>query len=721
MLKFFFSIIIFVLIFSLNLEAKEDKTIQIIAKQVVTKGNIVTAIGDILIFSPSYYITAQKAIYDKNASTLELFDNVNISKNKEAISLSNYAFIDMNKETNSISPVLLIDKKSNIWINAQEVQVKSDLNILKDATLSSCKCYDPAWSIEFSSGDYNKTAQWVNLYNNTLYIKDIPAWYFLIPAVPYIAAPHLIAAYLIVNPPYFAFSTNKERRSGLLRPTLGYGENDGYLYSQPIYYAPSDDLDFEYIPQIRTHRGNGHEVNLRYKDSINSQLNMTIGIFNEKDSYYEKVNLINQQHYGASLSYNKTYLFAKNGHNDGLSISLIDMNDAEYMNTKHKQNIAYINQLVESNIKYYYNTNSFYGDIETKYYNDITKENNAEVMQILPQVQLHKYSYSFLFDKLLYSVDIKYSRKVKVEGLGASTTNINVPFVYSTHFFDKLIGFSFNEQISFTNIDYLNSETYKQGNYLDTKHIVSLYIDLIKPYTSFIHSINYSLTYTKPHKISSSGDVFGVNNSDTSLKLFPVSSSQENLSFSVNQILYNKENTSAIISHKIKQSVVYDENKNAKFDDLENELTFYFPYGSLSNSLIYSHEDNLLKKSTYALRLSRNGFFTNVDYSYSKTSNDADELKSITGHIGTKVLKYYTVSYKEQYNITDKVKNIKEYELIIDKKCWSLGIKLADNLVATSTTDQKARRQNIFYTTISLKPIVTYKHVYTQKEREINE
>jgi len=729
MLNKFFCLTIALIFFSLNLEAKNEQTIQIVANEVITKGNIITAKGDILIFSPSYYITAQKAIYDKNTSTLELFENVNVSKNSEVISLSNYAFLDMKNEVNSVSPVLIIDKKTNIWINAKKVIKKSDLNIMKNATLSSCECYDPAWSIGFYSGDYNTTKQWVNLYGTTLYVKDIPAWYFMVPAIPYVAAPHLLAAYLILNPPYFGFPTSKERRSGLLRPKFGYGSEEGYFFMQPIFYDARDDLDFEYIPQARSLRGVGHELKMRYKDSRYSQLDISYGQFKEKDSYFKENDFTNQKHFGWNLNYERNHLFSSKNNKDGLLISLQDMNDIEYKNTKYMQTKISSDQIIESNIKYFYNTNSFYGDIETKYFNNIVQDDNDNVMQILPQIQFHKYSYSFLFDSLLSSYDIKYSRKTRVDGIGANTTNINIPFTYSTYLFDKLIGVSFSEQFNYTNINYSNTNIYKDGNYLENSHIISADLDLIKPYDSFIHSINFNTTYTKPHTIKTKGDIYGINNNDSTLNLFPVTSNQENLNFSINQNIYDKDSLKAIISHKINQSIVYDENRTIELANLENELTFNFTYGSLSNRLVYNHKDKMIISSTYALKLKKDNLFSNIDYSYSKNKSgapidfsyrDLDDLKSITGEFGAKVFKYYTIKYKEQYDIIEDIRNIKEYNLIIDKKCWKLDIKLADNLVAAATSTNNARRQNIIYATITLKPIVSYQYVYEQDEKEVN-
>lgn len=719
--------LLFSFIISTNSYAIEEETVQIIANTIDTNGSIINARDDVLIFSPSYYITAKRAIFDKDKNTLELFENVNISQNNQMVSLSQYAFLDMTNEINKAMPVLLIDKTSKIWINATKIEKKSDLNILNDATISSCECYNPAWSIGFTSGDYNTTDQWINTYNNTLYIKNIPAWYFALPIVPYATMSQLVATYLMLKPPYVGFSTNRNRRTGLLKPKFGYGSEEGWFYIQPIYYAPQDNFDFEYIPQIRTLRGDGHEVTFRYQDSAYSRFDISSGIFREKDSYFKKKNLINNEHYGWDLQYNRTHLFSNSNSSDGLKVTMQNMNDVEYLNTKYNKTTTSTSKLIKSQIKYFYNTNSYYLDMDMQYYNDISKQNNDDVMQVLPKIQLHKYSKSFIFDRLASSIDIKYDRKTRIKGIGANTSNISVPLSYNVHLLNKFLSLSFTEQLNLTNIEYTNVNGYNDGRLLENKHIISADIDLLKPYTSTIHTVHFNSTFTKPNIIKTKGNIYGINSEDSILSLFPVTKSKKNINFNINQSIYNKKDLKSIINHKINQAIVYDANNTSKLANLENELTFFYNYGSLSNRFLYNHDDDMIISSTYSFKFKKDNFFTNIDYSYSKDKTnipanfsykDLPDLKSITGHIGNKVLKYYTISYKEQYDIVKKLSNIKEYGLAIDKKCWKLDLKLADNLVAAATNTNRARRQNIVYATITLKPLISVAQVYIQDERE---
>lgn len=730
---FFFLIVLFQSIL-MGLMAKENQTMQIIANKIDQNGTIITATGDILVFSPNYFITAQKIVYDKNSSTMNLYENVNIVKDKETVTVSNYAFLDMKNEINSANPILLIDKSTNIWINAKTIDKNKDFNVIKNATISSCDCTDPSWSISFSSGDFNTSNQWINTYNNTLYIHDIPAWYFLIPAIPYATAPTLAISYMLLNMPYMGFSTNTQRRTGLLIPQFGYGQKDGWLYAQPIYYAPREDVDFEYIPQIRHLRGNGHEIKARYADSKYSKIEFDGGIFTEKDSYYKNENLVNQRHLGWNLKYNRSKLFSNDDSSDGFYGYLQDMNDIDYLNTKYDRNneILYADKMLESKIKYFYNNQTYNINGEVIHYNDISyingiENNDKTVMQVEPAIGFHKYADSLFFNNLRDSLDIKYKKQNREIGFGAETLDIILPFTYTHTFFNDYLLFSYEKLFGFNHIKYLNNnnQQYKDGQLLSTKDSVSLEIDLLKSFESTIHTVSLNAKYSKPRDMKKDGDIYRTKDDPSTLSIFPYIDEVENINISFNQSLFNKENLSTIFNHKINQKIIYDSNGSSTLDNLENEITLYLPYASLSNRLLYNHDEKMAVSSTSSASFSKDNYFTNVDYSYSFEKNattglykDSEKVEAITGNIGTKVLKYYTVAYKEQYDLTKHISKFKEYKLKIDKKCWGLDLSFQDRLVATATNTNSAKRQSIIYATITLKPILSFSQKYIQDERE---
>ncbi|WP_419676136.1 LPS-assembly protein LptD [Aliarcobacter butzleri] len=283
-------IITSLIITSALLQAQEinNEKFQLIAKDIDSKDKVITAVGDVVIYSPTYYLSADKIIFDQDNETFELFDNVLIIKDNNIQTQSNYAFVDLKNDVSKQYPTFLYENSSNIWVNTKESNKNKELVDLESSIISSCDCEDPVWSIRASSMDYDTEKMWINTYNSRLYVKDVPVFYT----------------------PYFGFPTDTTRRTGLLIPTIGYSGGEGFRYSQPIFFAPADNYDFELIPQIRTNRGEGAYGIYRYADSPDSMLKIKTGYFNEKSSYMEEEGLKNSEDYGADLEYSRRNLYA---------------------------------------------------------------------------------------------------------------------------------------------------------------------------------------------------------------------------------------------------------------------------------------------------------------------------------------------------------------------------------------------------------------------------
>ena len=701
MLKSFILIFVFILS-SINAATfSDDEYLQIVAEDLNIEDDIITANGNVIVYSPTFYMTAEKLIYDKNNSKLELFTDVNVIKKNETVSFSQYLFMDLKNEFRDIKPMLLLDNKAKLWFNASTASGKKNNFELENSTISSCDCKDPSWSISFSSGDYNTTNQWINTYNTTLYIKEFP----------------------ILYTPYFGFPTDDTRRTGLLPPTLGFSYREGLLYAQPIYFAPKLNYDLEYIPQTRLKRGYGHALKYRYKDSLYSSLNIETALFKEKETYQQEMNLVNQEHYGWNLEYQKTKLISNSNSTDGLIIKSLDMNDVDYINTKYDNKVSnYTNQFLESQVKYFYNTNQYYSDIDARFYNDIKEENNDKVMQNIPTINLHKYSNSLLFNTLSYSIDIKTTRNTRKIGLNGDKTDIYVPIGYYQYLFDNYLNLSLSEQVNYTNINYKNdNDKYEDVNYGINTHVVSLYTDLIKPYDKYLHAINFNVTYTKPDKFKQTGDIYKVTNDDSDLSIFPITKSAKNISLGLNQSIYNKSSSKEIINHSIKQVYIYNENENKYVkNDLENDLSLFYDYGSLTNRLIYNYEIKKILSSSTTLKFLKDSYFTNIAYSYIRNKDTLNENRNINYDLGFAFSKYYKMSYKENYDLTNDISKKKEYMFNIDKKCWEINFKLIDSLIATNTnlTDNSILRQNILYMEFNLKQLFKLDQKYKFKERK---
>jgi len=724
LIKYIFVFLIFVSF--LYAKNKSPQSLQILAEHITTNNQIINAKDNVLVFSKEYYISANKIKFDKNTRVLEMFGNVNISKSDGTVTLSENAILDLKNDLKTANDILLIDNKSNIWINAKHISKNKNKNIINNAVISSCDCIDPAWSIAFKKGEFDTKKQWISSYKNTLYIKDIPAWYFLVPAIPFVAPEHLILSYLLTNPPYIGFSTNKKRTTGLLKPLIAYSSIEDFSYYQPIYYAPALNYDFEYIPKIFLNRGYGQELKYRYVNTKNSKLTLSMGKFYEKDSYVKEYNLINNNHYGWNLDYIHNNLFSSNKSTDGLLISLQDMNDIEYKNTLYENydSAASTTKIIESKLKYYYNTDKLFTNINLIKYKDITLSNNDEVFQLMPQIQLHRYSGNILNkNTILSSLDIKFDSKDRKEGVGANITQVNIPFNINSYFFDKYISLDYTKNINYRNIKYLNVNNYDDANYLIHSDIITLSTDLLKQYKSFIHNINFSAIYKNQHEVYTKGDINGLTTDDINLKSFEITEEQDNINISISQNFFTNKKQD-IFNHKINQ-ILLKENNTFILGNLENEIKLYFNNGSISNRFIYNQKENMIINNAYTLSLKKDDLNLKIDYSSIINKDEVTDLysdginnKSVSLDLSDKIYKYYTLKYNEKYDITRKIATSKRYGLRINKKCWDLDISYANNIIATATLNQKAIRQKIIYASITLKPIVTLEQKYIKDERE---
>ena len=94
-------------------ELKNEK-FQLVAKTVDAIENIITASGDVVIYSPTYYLSANKVIYNKENETFELFDNVLVIKDNNIQTQSDYAFVDLKKDSSTQNPMFLQKQSSKI-------------------------------------------------------------------------------------------------------------------------------------------------------------------------------------------------------------------------------------------------------------------------------------------------------------------------------------------------------------------------------------------------------------------------------------------------------------------------------------------------------------------------------------------------------------------------------------------------------------------------------
>ncbi|MFY9104603.1 LPS-assembly protein LptD [Aliarcobacter cryaerophilus] len=691
------------LLIQANAQELDMEKLQLVAKDVDTKNNIITAVGDVVAYSPTYYLSSDKMVYDKDREILELFDNVLIIKDNKIQTQSNYAYVDMKNDIINQDPVFLMDNSSNIWSNSKEANKDKDLITLENSILSSCDCIDPIWSIRSSSSDYDTEAMWMNTYNPRLYIKNVPVFYL----------------------PYFGFPTDTTRRTGLLLPTMGYSSSEGFLYSQPIFIAPADNYDIELIPQIRTQRGYGSYANFRYADSPDSMLNLKTGYFKEFNNYRREEKLENSEHYGLDIDYERKNIFStKKEHQDGVFTSVRYLNDIEYIILKEDDGNLGTDKKVESKVNYFYNTPEYYGGVYGKYYIDASKKSNANTLQELPQVQFHSYNKELFLENLIYSIDTKAQNFTRKEGLNAKIYDITVPISYTKNILDDYMYLGVENRTILTQYDYSNSLynnlRYEDGTLIQNRTSFIVGTDLIKPYSDYIHTLNLNASYDIPENLRKDGDLYNITVKENQplkydeLSVFPTLQEQKTIKLSLNQSIYDKENLKQFINHKMSQSILYNSVDEPKFQDLDNYVKINHDYGSLSGKVVYNMDDNKVVEGSFDNSLSYEDLTFSAGYYYSKKTNNEfntrDDLESYRLSTSYKLAKDYSIKYYENYDLQEKTRNRQGIGLNVDDSCWNLDLLLEKEITPRSRYVQSTRsydsyEQTIVYAVLMLKPI----------------
>jgi LPS-assembly protein len=575
-----------------------------------------------------------------------------------------------------------------MWFSSERIHSKQEINNFESTTFSSCDCDDPDWSVMFSSGDFDSKEQWVNMYNATLYIKDVPVFYT----------------------PYFGFSTNRTRRSGFLPPTIGFSSDEGLIYAQPYYFAPAIDYDFEYIPQVRTNRGYGNTLKYRHVDSEYSRLYMDAGVFYENDSYVKEQNLLNDKHYGWNIRYDRTKLFAQEDHQDGLQFYAVDMNDVDYSTVQHDDDTGdYNDRYLNSYFRYFYNAKDYFGGFESTYYEDVSLNDNDTTLQNLPTIKLHKYTDTLFLDNLTYGATLEFKRQSRNEGMGANRLSTTIPIVYTRNLLDNYLDFSFGTYLDYTHYNYINNTNgFEDPNYAVATNFVELGTNLIKPYENFIHSMQLYARYEKPNTLQENGDLYPILTTQNELSDFAISENKESISLYFNQSFANND-LETVVDHTVSQNFTYDsQSGNYEEGDLEHDLRLYYENMSFHNRFYYDYNLEKIVRSTSLLQYNGDDIYTRLYYNFSKNKTTLQNQEDFVFQIGYDFNKYYGASYKEEYDLTHNTNKKREYTFHINQKCWALNLKYVNSVVATNTVNRDSKRQNIIYIEIQLRELLNF-------------
>jgi len=688
-----------------------DEKVKIYASLLESQEGVVWANDGVTVIYEDYVITAQRAKYDKESGDLELFENIRVNKEDNYKVLGKYAKLNIAKKERKFEPFYMLNKESELWLSADRGETKAQDIDIKSGTLSGCDPLDPTWTLDFSSTDYNSDSMWMNIYNARIYIGDIPILYI----------------------PYFGYSLDNSRRSGLLTPELGLSNDEGFFYHQPIYIAEQDWWDLELNPQLRTSRGEGIYGTFRWADGKRSRGEFTTGYFQEKQSYFQEKQLQNDSHFGFNLKYDNddfiNHWFGTNIEGQsGIYADVSHMNDVDYINLRSNnvENQRTASQ-VFSRVNLFYNTQEYFVGAYFKYFQDLTKKDNYNTLQKMPTLQYHSYLDTFFDEHLLYSLDVQANNITREKNTNVTQTDINLPVTLRTSLFDEYLNLSYRANLYMQtslfrgdgeedeNANQLNID-YENGYFARNSHTFSASTQLTRTYEELSHVVGFSLSYNKSGNDFKNGFYQDYADSEEAMqenyRLYQIQQLEDALRLDFTQYLYNQKGEE-VLFHRMAQKISYNEN-DKELGELENELEYRITsYLSIYNNMFYNYEEGKFSKVFNTLRVNSSSLNINISHLFKDSFREATPTRPrYTNYLTSSATYYYDkhYSYSASYNYDLEAEELKSLSVgfMYKKRCWDFGIRYSENRrpILNSIGEASFLEDRFIYITVILKPLM---------------
>ncbi len=677
-----------------------EEQVEIVAKQVEHEDGVVSATGEAVAVGDGYFIRADKLIYHKDKSTIEGFGNIFIMKGSSLFTVSDYVKFYLDEKSGYFDKFFFEETAQGVWVSSKEAKSKEKIYSVNSAVSSSCNPSNPDWYLKYSSGEFDSDSKVMSLKNTTLYLEGVPLLYT----------------------PYFSFSTDKTRRSGLLKPDIGIKGNEGFIYMQPIYITPSPDAqwDMELTPQIRTKRGYGIADTLRFIDSKYSRGYIKGGYFRDTDDFKRVYNLKYGSHYGATFFYDREKLLSspqKIDEEDGLFVNLNYLNDIDYINLQVRDNLREnnIDKISSSKINYYFQKKNNYFGAYMKYYIDTSKTSNDDTVQEYPKLQYHRNTESLFLDDMLYSFDLTSKRYDRRAGLTALQNQAFLPISYTMRFFDDFFGVSVAEHLYANKVSFSNTAANMEDYFFySNTHKLKLFTNLQKTYDKFIHSIDVELLYSRPGvKIERNFPT----QKDELLSLVTSSAESENSALRLAQFFYDSKG-SLVLSHRLNQAIYHDASRvDYKYGDLENEITYHINKNmQITSDIFYSYKDSVVSAATSSFQYNDGATTASLSHVYKdkNTILGKDRGSYIALYASQKLDYKYTAFGSYEYDELLRQTRAWSIGLNMKKQCMSYSISVKHEATPILTSAESSSIKNyIVYFSINLIPLGGINQTYS--------
>jgi LPS-assembly protein len=681
-----------------SLFGEEDRLYFLSDKIAITEEGAM-AYRDATVIFKDRYMRAEQIFYNEDKSYIELFGNVTLVESGSYFFVGDYAKVSTDGKKVSIDNMFLYNKERHVWLYSDEANATDDRYVLKDTFLSSCRSENPDWGFYVNKGYFYKSDEVFELYHVLLYASDVPVIYI----------------------PYMNFSIKRERKSGLLIPQFGFSAQEGFYLSQPFYIVPNDWSDFEFSPQIRTERGKGVYGKYRFVDSAVSNGEVTLGYFEESDTYFKRENLAHKEHYGLEFLYQSHSILESI--DDGLYFNVRYLNDIDYLNLKpqYENGDSETTNLIESRLNYYISSGDHSFGIYNRYTIDTSKNSNEDTLQTLPHFQYHHDISPFL-DNFLYSFDYNYKNFYREVGSQAVQHKVSVPLTFYTSFYDDYLKVRLSEHFYLSRIYFKYTENFKDDRnlYFRNYHQLELFSDLSKKYENSFHSTDFGLNLIVVDQEYKDGfyspEESKSRNYDCEVDSVCEFQTEERVDSSLeirfSQYLHEVSGEE-IFYHRLSQPVDVSKENIGRWGLLTNEFKWFItPILSLYNSLKYSQYKSKLTEISSIIEYNSDNYAFDLSH-FIKEDESTDELEFISSELSIRVDDKYSLFGHYSYDLVDNSTRSWGAGYEMRKRCWNYKLSYKqDYLPQLTKSGTSAQRNNIFYFLIELYPLGGFEYEF---------
>ena len=663
--KSYFIIIYLIAITVSSLAVENTKKIEVTAKSIYTSENTVYATEGVVVYYNDSIIKSEKARYNKKTKLLVLDGHIEMIGYQGSKEYANH--MEITTDTKEVNfKKLFLASENDVWLLSNKAHQVKGIYYLDRTVLSSCDVNNPLWHMSFSNSTFDSNKEYMKIYNAKISFLDVPVFYT----------------------PYLAFSTNKQRSSGLLFPRIGYRQGEGILYEQPIFWAISPSLDIEFNPQVRTERSIGLYSTLRFADSNHSKGKVRIGYFKDKQSYTDEFKLKNKNHYGVEFNYESSEVFQDYlpiDYKDELYVNTTYLNDIDYLNLQKSRLQHFgLNLFQESRVNYFAYNNSYYTGINAKYFINTGLDNNDETLQVLPSIQWHKYLKHLVWNNLTYSIDTHINNITRKTGSTLKEVEFNIPFEYTASLMDDFINIAFTEEFYYSKYFFGNKKyEYDSFQYYSNIHKAKIFTDLTKKYSNFTHVLLPSVSYSKPGNEKQSPINFSELDK-TQKDLFDIGLKEEQYNFSLSQYFYDNK---AKLKFFQRLSQKYVSNRAYKWNDLTNEMGYNWKKWRLYNQMVYSNEFNAIRSLSSGVSLNETAYTLRLGHTYNKelsAKTNKVKINNIDINLGYEYDNKINFSSGIIYDLEKSTSKRWTFGAGYHRDCWSIDAYVRQDIRPTS-------------------------------------